>query len=88
MNAASIVLSDGARPPRFVFTGGMAGLTQLSLLYLLTSQGPNAILAKASAFLPATQLNFYLSQVFAWHDRRPSGLAKNVLLIRWFSGLA
>ncbi len=65
----ALLLSDPARPLRFAFTGGMAGLSQLSLLLLLTRHGWNPTLANSTAFLLAAQLNFSLSYLFTWHNR-------------------
>jgi putative flippase GtrA len=59
------------RVPRFVLTGGLAGLTQLALLKLFINQGIHALPANLIAFLLAAQLNFVLSNAFTWADRRP-----------------
>ena len=81
----SVIYSDAARPVRFALTGGTAGLMQLGLLYALTNQGLNPVLANAAAFLLAAQFNFSLSQIFTWYDRWPSGSAKRMLLTRWLA---
>lgn len=67
--ARTLLLTDGARPLRFTFTGGTAGLIQLALLALLTGQGWPAAPANAFAFLLAVQVNFGLSSLFTWRDR-------------------
>lgn len=68
--ARDIVFSPRARPVRFAITGGLAGLVQLALLKLLTDHGWQALVANAVAFLLAAQLNFALSSLFTWRDRR------------------
>jgi putative flippase GtrA len=68
-NATHLVLSNVARPLRFIITGGLAGLVQLGLLALLTHHGWDAFLANSLALLVAAQLNFALSAVFTWGDR-------------------
>jgi putative flippase GtrA len=65
-----VLLADATRPLRFACTGGLAGLTQLSLLALLTHHGWHPNLANAVAFLLAAQVNFALSSLFTWRDRR------------------
>src|SRR5436309_13396580 len=59
-----------ARPLRFALTGGLAGLLQLGLLALLTGRGWPTAPANAVAFLLAAQVNFALSSLFTWRDRR------------------
>jgi putative flippase GtrA len=63
-------LSPNARLARFAITGGLAGLAQLILLTLFTDHGWPALAANAIAFLLAAQLNFILSSLFTWADRR------------------
>ncbi len=58
------------RPLRFALTGGIAAVTQLALLALLTRHGWPTLLANAVAFLLAAQVNFALSSTFTWRDRR------------------
>src|SRR5947209_4027359 len=65
-----LLRSRAARPLRFALTGGLAGLLQLGLLALLTGRGWPAALANAVAFLLAAQVNFALSSLFTWRDRR------------------
>jgi putative flippase GtrA len=80
------LLSERARPLRFAVTGGLAGLLQLALLALLTRHGWNSILANAVALLLSTQVNFALSHVFTWRDRRPHEGTEGtppVVLVRW-----
>jgi putative flippase GtrA len=62
--------SRAARPLRFALTGGLSGLLQLGLLALLTGRGWPAAPANAVAFLLAAQVNFALSSLFTWRDRR------------------
>jgi len=72
----SLVLSERARPLRFVVTGGVAAVVQLTLLALLTYEGMHALPANVVAFVIAAQVNFLLSQAFTWHDRSEGGLAR------------
>ena len=65
-----LLRSRAARPLRFALTGGFAGLLQLGLLAVLTGHGWPAALANAVAFLLAAQVNFALSSLFTWRDRR------------------
>ena len=74
--AWSLVGGDAARPLRFALTGGVAGVTQLGLLALLTRHGWPDLAANGVAFLFAAQVNFALSATFTWRDRldgRPLG---------------
>ena len=64
------LFAGGARPLRFALTGALAGLFQLGLLALLTGRGWPAVPANAVAFLLAAQVNFALSSLFTWRDRR------------------
>jgi putative flippase GtrA len=66
----NLVFSPRARVARFAVTGGMAGALQLALLVAITSRGWPALAANAAAFLLAAQVNFGLSGVFTWPDRR------------------
>jgi putative flippase GtrA len=63
-------ITPAARPLRFALTGGLAGLLQLGLLALLTGHGWPTAPANAVAFLLAAQVNFALSSLFTWRDRR------------------
>ncbi len=69
-SAWDVLFSEKARPVRFAITGGLAGLMQLALLKLLADHGAQALVANAAAFLLAAQLNFALSSLFTWRDRR------------------
>jgi putative flippase GtrA len=68
--AHAMLVSRKMRPVRFAITGGIAGLTQLALLTLLLDQGWYALWSNLVAFLLAAQLNFLLSGLFTWRDRR------------------
>jgi putative flippase GtrA len=70
LSLAGRLLSDGARPLRFALTGGLSGLFQLAVLALLTGRGWPEFPANLLAFLPAAQVNFALSSLFTWRDRR------------------
>jgi putative flippase GtrA len=65
-----LLFSPRARPLRFAVTGGLAGLLQLTLLTLLTRSHWSPLLANGVAFLLAAQLNFAVSNLFTWRDRR------------------
>jgi len=67
--ARSLMGGDAARPLRFALTGGVAGVTQLTLLALLTRHGWPELAANGVAFLLAAQVNFALSVTFTWRDR-------------------
>jgi putative flippase GtrA len=54
---------------RFGMIGSLAGLTQLALLLSFQRVGWHALVANATAFVLAAQLNFILSHVFTWRDR-------------------
>jgi putative flippase GtrA len=66
-----VLFSPRARLLRFVLTGGIAGLSQLTLLSLLLDRNVPSLIANATAFLIAAQLNFVLSSLFTWRDRVP-----------------
>lgn len=68
-----------ARPLRFALTGGLAGLVQLGLLAALADHGWRPWIANLAAFLLAAQLNFALSTLYTWRDRRGT----DVLWRRW-----
>jgi len=68
--ARGLLDGDAARPLRFALTGGVAGVTQLALLALLTRHGWLDLPANGVAFLLAAQVNFALSVTFTWRDRR------------------
>jgi len=67
--ARSLMCGDAARLLRFALTGGVAGVTQLALLTLLTRHGWLDLAANGVAFLLAAQVNFALSVTFTWRDR-------------------
>jgi putative flippase GtrA len=75
--------SRAARPLRFACTGGLAALVQLGMLDALTEWRWTPILANAVALLLSTQLNFVLSYLFTWGDRRPRTGRPVVVLGRW-----
>ena len=66
---AALLLSQRARPLRFVFTGGLCGLIQLLLFLLLARADWQPLLANSAAFLFSAQVNFLLSISFTWADR-------------------
>ena len=75
--------SRAARPLRFACTGGLAALVQLGMLDALTHWRWTPILANAVALLLSTQLNFVLSYLFTWADRRPRTGRPVAVLGRW-----
>ena len=66
----ALLRSPVARPLRFALTGGLAGLLQLGLLALLVGRGWPSAPANVVAFLLAAQVNFAVSSLFTWRDRR------------------
>lgn len=77
--------SRAARPLRFIFTGGVAALVQLSLLHLLMMAGWTTMLANVVAFFCSAQVNFLMSFFFTWRDRQPESenARKNTFVARW-----
>ena len=75
--------SRAARPLRFACTGGLAALVQLGMLDALTDWRWTPIPANAVALLLSTQLNFVLSYLFTWRDRRPHTGMPLAVLGRW-----
>lgn len=71
------------RPLRFLCTGAFAALVQLSILDAFTEQHWTPIAANAVALLLSTQVNFVLSYVFTWGDRRPLQATPRAVLGRW-----
>lgn len=67
--AMDMLLSERARPLRFVFTGGLCGLVQLLLFALLERSGWPPLIANSVAFLLSAQVNFLFSTSFTWGDR-------------------
>ena len=81
-----LLLGEAARPLRFLITGGTAGVVQLAILWALTEHaGWHPLIANLVAFLLSAQLNFALSVVFTWHDRRSGRLTRRQLLTRWIA---
>lgn len=79
----ALLLHPTARPIRFAFVGGLGALTQLVSLRVLTFQGIHPLPANTVAFLLAAQVNFSLSQLFTWRDRRPQHWTAAILARRW-----
>jgi putative flippase GtrA len=79
----ALLLSERARPLRFVFTGGLCGLIQLLLFLLLTRAGWQPLLANITGFLFSAQVNFVLSISFTWSDRVQA--ERKGLLARWLA---
>lgn len=75
--------SSAARPLRFACTGGIAALAQLGLLDTLTDHHWAPIPANVVALLLSTQLNFVLSYLFTWGDRRARAASPVAVLGRW-----
>jgi putative flippase GtrA len=75
--------SKAARPLRFAGTGGAAALVQLAILDVLIDARWPPIPANLVALLLSTQVNFVLSYLFTWHDRRPAVGTPLVVLGRW-----
>jgi putative flippase GtrA len=72
-------ITSAARPLRFIGTGAVAAVVQLTLLALFSHRGLDGLMANALAFLLAAQVNFALSSSFTWRDRSRTGS----LLHRW-----
>jgi putative flippase GtrA len=77
------LLHDRARPLRFVLVGSICGAVQLALLALFLRGGAPVVPANVVAFLLSAQLNFVLSTLFIWHDRRAGGGMTRGLIRRW-----
>ena len=75
--------SRAARPLRFACTGGVAALVQLGILDALTERRWAPIAANGMALLVSTQVNFVLSYLFTWRDRRLTDGMPLALLGRW-----
>ncbi|GCE26751.1 hypothetical protein KDA_22350 [Dictyobacter alpinus] len=82
-----LLFSRAARPVRFICTGGLAAVIQLTILNLLVKYGWESAWANVVAFLIAAQFNFVMSFFFTWRDRQPATdtAAKHLLLSRWLS---
>lgn len=70
---------------RFACTGLLAGAVQLALLHLWLVCGWNVLLANAVAYLVSAQVNFLLSALFTWRDRRDVTHPVETLGQRWLS---
>jgi putative flippase GtrA len=82
----AVLLSERARPLRFVFTGGLCGLIQLVLFTLLERGGwlsLSPLISNSVAFLLSAQVNFLLSVKLTWGDRQPE--RRSGLLARWLT---
>ena len=79
----ALIFSPKARPLRFICTGGVCAVMQLSILALLTHYHWHPIIANSTAFLLSGQINFCLSFLFTWHDRQPTIGTKHIILARW-----
>jgi putative flippase GtrA len=94
----SRLFSGKARPIRFFLVGQTATLTQLCILYALTSLGWLPGVANAVALILSSQVNFFLSATFTWRDRdalesrrERNGITTLIILGRWarfMSGIA
>jgi putative flippase GtrA len=94
----SRLFSGKARPIRFFLVGQTATLTQLCVLYALTSLGWLPGVANAVALILSSQVNFFLSATFTWRDRdalerrgeRTGGTTRSILgrWARFMSGIA
>lgn len=82
--ALAALLSPVARPLRSACTGGIAALLQLGLLDTLVHGRVTPLLANAAALVVSTQINFILSYLFTWYDRRPPQRVSRVVL-RWWA---
>ena len=67
------LLSDSARPLRFVSVGFLASAVQLGLFATLIHHGVNPLAGNALAFLISVQVNFALSSTFTWRRADPPG---------------
>jgi putative flippase GtrA len=86
----SRLFSGKARPIRFFLVGQTATLTQLCVLYALTSLGWLPGIANAVALILSSQVNFFLSATFTWRDRdalerrsERNGATTRIILGRW-----
>ena len=68
-----------ARLVRFALVGGICALVQLALLALLLVSGIQSFVANCAAYLLSAQLNFALSVLVIWGDRRAGGLRRRWL---------
>ncbi len=72
-----------ARPLRFALTGGSAALVQLGILDALTDNRWPPVPADVVALILSTQVNFALSYLYTWRDRRPHAGMPCGVLGRW-----
>lgn len=70
---------------RFAATGGLAALVQLGLLAVLTGGRRAPLPAEGVALLASTQVNFVLSYLYTWRDRRLPAGTPRALLRRWLA---
>lgn len=70
---------------RFAATGGLAALVQLGLLAALTGGRRAPLPAEGAALLASTQVNFVLSYLYTWRDRRLPAGTPRALLRRWLA---
>ena len=61
----------GLRVVRFAMVAGSCTLLQLLILDFLNHLGVNRLLANGIAFVLSAQVNFALSALFTWRDRKP-----------------
>ncbi|MBV9705890.1 MAG: GtrA family protein [Chloroflexi bacterium] len=79
----ALLNSSAARPLRFICIGAIVALIQLSMLDLLIYQRWNPVLANIMAFVLAAQVNFLLSTLFTWRDRRLERARIKAFFMRW-----
>jgi putative flippase GtrA len=75
--------SRAARLLCFACTGGIAALVQLGILDALSDGHWTPFQAEAAALLLSTQVNFFLSYLFTWRNRRLRGWMPRMILGRW-----
>jgi len=68
---------------RFASTGIAAAIVQLLLLDRFDDAGWQPLLANALALLLSTQVNFILSYLYTWGDRRPGDESTHAIGVRW-----
>ena len=73
-----------ARALRFALVGGVCGLLQLLLFVLLEQMNTHAAGANVVAYLLSAQVNFLLSDLFIWGDRR-TNRDRGTIGLRWLS---
>jgi putative flippase GtrA len=80
---STFVWSRTARPLRFAFTGSLATLAQLTLLAVLSGRRWPPLPADAIAIVVSTEINFILSYLVTWRDRRPRPGSPRLIAWRW-----